>query len=297
VRDRPYIRYDRSGGHVVSAAEEEGGVNRMSFRLTSSILAVAAVTVLALPAASEAQTPKRINGHPNLNGIWQAMNSANWNLEAHAASPLDEFWRLGSIGAIPAGQSVVKEGKIPYKPEALAQRDDNRANWPKADPEAACYLPGLPRATYLPYPFQIVQGDGDILFSYSFAAANRAVHMTNPRTIDEVPVDLWMGWSNGKWEGDTLVVEVIANDDRTWLDRAGNYHSNQMKVTERYTPLDENRLRYEATIEDPEVFTKPWTISMHLYRNSEPNAELLEFKCVEFSENLLYGEFLKEPPP
>ena len=269
----------------------------MSFRLTSSILAVAAVTALALPAASEAQTPKRINGHPNLNGIWQAMNTANWNLEAHAASPLNEFWRLGSIGAIPAGQSVVKEGKIPYQPEALAQRDDNRANGPKADPEAACYLPGVPRATYMPYPFQIVQGDGDILFSYSFAAANRAVHMTNPRTIDEVPVDLWMGWSNGKWEGETLVVEVIANDDRTWLDRAGNYHSNQMKVTERYTLLDENRMQYEARIEDPEVFTRPWTISMHLYRNTEPNAELLEFKCVEFSENLLYGEFLKEPPP
>ena len=106
-----------------------------------------------------------------------------------------------------------------------------------------------------------------------------------------------MGWSNGKWEGETLVVEVIANDDRTWLDRAGNYHSNQMKVTERYTLLDENRMQYEATIEDPEVFTRPWTISMHLYRNTEPNAELLEFKCVEFSENLLYGEFLKEPPP
>jgi hypothetical protein len=269
----------------------------MSFRLTSSILAVAVVTALALPATSEAQTPKRINGHPNLNGIWQAMNSAYWNLEAHAASPLDQFWRLGAIGAIPAGQSVVKEGKIPYKPEALAQRDDNRANWPKADPEAACYLPGIPRATYLPYPFQIVQGDGDILFSYAFAAANRAVHLTNPRTIDEVPVDLWMGWSNGKWEGDTLVVEVLANDDRTWLDRAGNYHSNQMKVTERYTLLDENRLQYEATIDDPEVYSKPWTISMHLYRHTEPNAELLEFKCVEFSENLLYGEFLKEPPP
>jgi hypothetical protein len=121
--------------------------------------------------------------------------------------------------------------------------------------------------------------------------------MKDHRTIDDVPVDLWMGWSNGKWEGDTLVVEVIANDDRTWFDRAGNYHSSQLKVTERYTPLDANRIQYEARIEDPETFSAPWTISLHLYRNTEPNAELLEFKCVEFSENLLYNEFLKEPLP
>ena len=117
----------------------------------------------------------------------------------------------------------------------------------------------------MPHPFQIVQGDDDILFVYSFANANRAVHMKDRRTIDEVPVDLWMGWSNGSWDGDTLVVEVIANDDRTWFDRAGNYHSSQMKVTERYTLLDQNRIQYEATIEDPETFSAPWTISMHLY--------------------------------
>jgi hypothetical protein len=249
------------------------------------------------PGDVAAQSPARIGGHPNLNGIWQAMNSANWNLEAHAAAPLEDFWRLCAIGAIPAGQSVVKEGKIPYRPDALARRDENRAGWPKADPEAACYLPGIPRATYLPHPFQIVQGDDDVLFVYAFASANRAVHMKDHRTIDEVPVDLWMGWSNGRWEGDTLVVEVIANDDRTWFDRAGNYHSNQMKVTERYTLLDANRIQYEATIEDPEVFTAPWTLSMHLYRHTEANAELLEFKCVEFSEHMLYNEFLKEPLP
>jgi hypothetical protein len=259
-----------------------------------AVMAVAA----ALPAIAAAQTaPRRVGGHPNLNGIWQAMGSAHWNLESHAASQLKDFWRLGAMGAIPAGQSVVKEGKIPYKPEALAKRDANRAGWPKTDPEGACYLPGIPRATYMPHPFQIVQGDDDILFVYSFANANRAVHLKDVRTIDEVPVDLWMGWSNGRWEGDTLVVEVIANDDRTWLDRAGNYHTNQMKVTERYTLLDPNRIQYEARIDDPEIFTAPWTISMHLYRNSEPNAELLEFKCVEFSENFLYNEFLKEPLP
>jgi hypothetical protein len=270
----------------------------MRCRWIHAVAAAAGLTCsAAYPAASEAQPsqPERINGKPNLNGIWQAMSAAHWNLEAHAAEALPAFWRMGALAAIPAGQSVVKEGKIPYRLEALARRDENRAGWPKSDPEAACYLPGIPRATYLPHPFQIVQGDGDILFAYSFASANRAVHMTDIRTIDEVPVDLWMGWSNGRWEGDTLVVEVIANDDRTWFDRAGNYHSNAMKVTERYTLLDRNRMQYEATIDDPAVFTQPWTIALHLYRHTEPNAELLEFKCVEFSEPLLYNEYLKEP--
>jgi hypothetical protein len=267
----------------------------MRHALIASVVTAAAMLWAAHPLPAEAQSPKRIGGHPNLNGIWQAMNAANWNLEGHAAAPLKDFWRLGAIGAIPAGQSVVKEGTIPYLPEALAKREENRAGWPKTDPEAACYLPGIPRATYMPYPFQIVQGDEDILFVYAFANANRAVHMKDPRTIDEVPVDLWMGWSNGSWDGDTLVVEVIANDDRTWFDRAGNHHSSAMKVTERYTLLDENRMQYEATIDDPETFSRPWTISMHLHRHTEPNAELLEFKCVEFSEPLLYGEFLKEP--
>jgi hypothetical protein len=269
----------------------------MQSRLIASLwLAAALLAVGMTDADAQQKMPARIGGHPNLNGIWQVMNSANWNLEAHAAAPLKAFWRLGAIGAIPAGLSVVKEGTIPYLPDALAKREENRAGWPKTDPEAACYLPGIPRATYMPYPFQIVQGDGDILFAYAFAAANRAVHMKDIRTLDQVPVDLWMGWSNGRWDGDTLVVEVIANDDRTWLDRAGDYHSNQMKVTERYTLVDPNQIQYEATIDDPQTFSRPWTISMPLHRHTEPNAELLEFKCVEFSEPLLYGEFLKNPP-
>jgi hypothetical protein len=148
-------------------------------------LVAALVFTAAAPLAADAQNRPRIGGKPNFNGIWQAMNSANWNLEGHAASQLIDFWRLGAIGAIPAGQSVVKEGKIPYLPEALARREENRAGWPKTDPEAACYLPGVPRATYLPHPFQIVQGDDDILFVYSFANANRAVHMKDHRTIDD----------------------------------------------------------------------------------------------------------------
>jgi len=268
----------------------------MAQRVTGLVLTIG-IGIATMPIVGGAQEqPVRINGHPNLNGIWQAANYAYWNLEAHSNESLGDFWQLGSLAAISAGQSVVVEGTIPYLPEALARRDENRAGWPKSDPVAACYMPGIPRANYMPYPFEIVQGDGDILMAYSFANANRAIHFEDRRTLDEVPVDLWMGWSNGSWDGDTLVVETLANDDRTWLDRAGNYHSNQMTVTERLTLLSENHIRYEATIEDPQVFSGPWTISMPLYRNVEPNAELLEFKCVEFSENLLYGEYLLDPP-
>jgi hypothetical protein len=257
--------------------------------------AMAGVVALTLvPAVSLAQA--RINGRPNLNGIWQAAGTAYWNLEDHSAEKLDAFWPLGSLAAIPAGMSVVEGGTIPYRSEALARRDENRAGWPRSDPEAACYLPGIPRATYLPYPFQIVQGDSDIVFVYSFASANRVVHFEDVRTLDEVPVDLWMGWSNGSWDGDVLEVEVIANDDRTWLDRAGNYHSSAMTVTERYNLIDENHMQYSATIDDPNVFSRPWTISLPLYRIIDENAELLDFKCVEFAENLLYGEHLLEPP-
>jgi hypothetical protein len=231
---------------------------------------------------------ERIAGQPNINGIWQAMNSANWNLEAHSAEALEEFWALGSLAAIPAGQSVIDgDGKVPYKPEALAQRDENRAGWPKSDPETNCYLPGIPRATYMPFPFQIVQGGDDILFVYSYASANRLVNMGEPIVP---PVDTWMGQSNGRWEGDTLVVETTGFNGSTWLDRSGNYHTNALKVTERFEPVSQNHLQYSATIEDPNVYTRAWTISMPLYRHIEPNAQILEFKCVPFVEELLYKD-------
>ena len=269
----------------------------MGYQVRNIVISVGALMIATLPVMVAAQQqPERINGHPNLNGIWQAMGSAHWNLEAHSAEALDEFWKLGSLAAIPAGRSVVVGGTIPYRPDAIAQRDLNRAGWPKTDPEAACYLPGIPRATYMPYPFEIVQGDDDIFVAYSYASANRTIHVANPRTYEEVPVDTWMGWSNGRWEGDTLVVENIAQDARTWLDRAGNYHSNQMVVTERFTLVTPNHIQYEATINDPIVYTEPWTIRLPLYRDVSENAELLEFKCIEFSENLLYGEYLLNPP-
>ena len=188
--------------------------------------------------AQQAQRPATIGGHPNFNGIWQALNTAYWNLEAHSAQALDDFWGLGAIAAIPAGKSVIKgDGKIPYLPAALEQRNKNRAAWPAADPEAKCFMLGVPRVTYHNMPFQIFQGggDGDLLMVYPFAATNRVIYM---KDHSEPPVDTWMGKSSGTWEGNTLVVTTIGQNEKTWLDRAGNFHSDDLKVTERFTLLD-----------------------------------------------------------
>ena len=274
-------------------------IERMSRRVPATAICLLTVSFIAfaLPAAAQnRERPARIAGKPNFNGIWQAVNTAHWNLEAHSAEAIGAFWPLGAIAAIPAGQSVVVGGEIPYLPEALATREQNRAGWPATDPEAKCYMPGIPRATYMPYPFQIVQGEGDIiLFAYTYANANRPVHM-NPADHQIAPVDSWMGQSNGSWDGDTLVIEVNSTIEQTWLDRAGNHHSPAMVVTERYTLIDENAIQYEATIDDPQTFSRPWTIRMPLYRRIEPNARLLEFNCVQFSEELLYGEFMTKEP-
>jgi hypothetical protein len=255
----------------------------------------------AAPAAPAAQGARgaaparvaRIAGKPNMNGIWQAMGTAYWNLEDHSASAT-QFWQLGAIGAIPAGQSVIIDpanGTIPYTPAALKKRDELRAGWPKSDPEAKCYMAGIPRSNYMPYPFQIVQGQKDILFVYEYASSNRIVHMSNHT---EAPVDSWMGWSNGKWDGDTLAITVNGFNDQTWFDRAGNHHTEALTVEERYTMQGENTLIYEATMTDPKTYTRPWKIRMPLYRRLEPNVQLLEFKCVEFSEELLYGDLKKK---
>jgi hypothetical protein len=267
-----------------------------------------ATTAPAAPAAAQparggaaVARPARIGTAPNINGIYQAINSANWNLEDHPAADLKQFWQLGAIAAMPAGMTVIGgDGKIPYKPEGLKTREANRKGWPKTDPEAKCYMPGIPRANYMPYPFQIVQGNKDILFVYEFASSNRIVHMGKPT---QSPVDSWMGWANGKWDGNTLVIDNDGFNENSWFDRAGNHHSNQLKVQERFTPRGESgvaavgnptSLWYEATMTDPETFTRPWKISMYLYRKLEPNAQLLEFKCVEFSEELLYGDLKKK---
>lgn len=249
----------------------------------------ALVIMPSLPAS--AQAPARLDGHPDLNGLWQAMNTAYWNLEAHSAEAIDQGWQLGAIAAIPAGKSVVREGSIPYLPEALARRDENRANWPGADPEASCFMLGIPRATYHNMPFRIVQSEGnrDLLMVYPFAAATRVIFMNDDSFP---PVDSWMGKSSGSWEGDTLVITNVGQFADTWLDRAGNHHSNQLKVTERFTLRGTDHIWYEATLEDPQTYSSPWTIEMPLYRRIEEDAQLLEHKCVPFADKLLYHDLL-----
>ncbi len=236
------------------------------------------------------RAPRTPHGTPDISGIWQANNSANWDLEPHAAK-MGPVTTLAAAFGVPPGLGVVEGGEIPYLPAALEKRNANRAEWIKLDPEVKCYMPGIPRATYMPYPFQIVQSADNMLFTYEFASASRVVRFNTDATS---PAPAWMGWSVGRWDGDTLVIEVTDHMPETWFDRAGNHHSEAMKVTERYTPIDANTLQYQATIEDKQTFSKPWTISMPLYRRREPNMQLLEYKCVEFTEELLYGHLRKK---
>jgi len=248
----------------------------------------------SVPAAGQPElykAPRTADGKPNLNGIWQTLNTANWDIEGHAAAP-GAFSALGAIGAVPAGLGVIDGSELPYLPAAALQKKENFANRLKLDPEVKCFLPGVPRATYMPFPFQIVQSSERIIIGYEYASASRVINMGPPT---KSPGDFWMGWSNGHWEGDTLVVSVTNLNDQTWFDRAGNFHSDTMHVVERYVPISPNALMYEATIEDPKVFSRPWKMSMPLYRRLERNAQLLEFKCVEFAEEVMYGHLRKEP--
>ncbi len=274
----------------------------MRYRLAMAVIATLAASVgvgfllKGSPVAGQGQPAaykarRTADGKPNLNGIWQANTTANFDLQAHAAKP-SPVLALGAAGAIPAGLGVVEGNEIPYKPEALAKKKANADTWLTSDPEIKCFMPGVPRATYMPFPFQIVQTPTAVLLAYEFASATRVISMTGP--VD-TPVDSWMGYSAGRWEGETLVVDVKGFNDQTWFDRAGNYHSDALHVVERYTPTSADALLYEATIEDPKVFTRPWKISLPLYRRLEKNAQLLEFKCVEFVEELMYGHLRKQP--
>jgi hypothetical protein len=280
-------------------------------RVLPAVLAGVAGAALAMavwPAPGQAQgyrPPRLADGHPDLNGIWQALNEANYDIQMHVARPAlalrdgpygpvpaAPVVALGAVGAVPPGMGVVDGDQLPYRPEALATKRENQQNWLSRDPEIKCYLPGVPRATYLPHPFQIAQSSSQLVFVYQYASAVRDVHLKDP---GPAPVDSWMGQSVGRWEGDTLVVDVTGMNDRTWFDRAGNFHSDALHVVERYTRTSPDVLNYEATIEDPNVFTRPWKMRMPLYRRQEPNAQLGDFKCVEFVEELMYGQLRRRP--
>ncbi len=269
----------------------------------------ALVATWATPLAGQApaayRAPRTSDGKPDLNGIWQALNEANYDLEMHMARPAMALrpgpygplpaapvLALGAVGSVPPGMGVVEGGTIPYKPEMLAKKKENQEKWLERDPEIKCYLPGVPRANYMPQPFQILQSPSAIFFAYQYAGAVRNIYLKNP---GPAPVDSWMGQSVARWEGDTLVIDVTGFNDSTWFDRAGNFHSEQLHVVERYTRTAPDVISYEATMEDPQTFTKPWKISMPLYRRLEKNAQLMDFKCVEFVEELMYGQWRKKP--
>ena len=274
-------------------SDEKQMRNRSRVSKPAVTLAILAVLVGIAVMRPQGQTLTdgipRIQGTPNLSGIWQAVNEANWDVLAHEARPGPP--QFGALFSEPAGLGVVEGNEIPYQAWAAEKKQENFAKRWELDPEAKCYMPGVPRAVYMPFPFQIIQGTSKILVAYPFAGASRVIHMDE---VGDSPADTWMGWSRGRWEGDTLVVDVTSFVDQTWFDRAGNFHSEALRVVERYTPVSPNVMQYEATLEDPKVFTRPWKMSMPLYRRLDENAQLLEFKCVPFSEELLYGHLRRK---
>jgi hypothetical protein len=265
-----------------------------SIAVVSAALALGISQMMRQPVEGQVRDVKlsrTADGKPDFNGIWQAMGTAHWDLLDHQArsGPVLE---LGTIDAVPAGLSVVEGNQIPYQPWAAARKKENYENWLSRDPEVKCFLPGIPRATYMPHPFQILQThNNDILMAYEYASASRVIKMGK---TEPLPVDTWMGQSTGRWDGDTLVVDTIGFNDQTWFDRAGNFHSEALHVIERFTRKSPDVLDYEVTIEDPKVFTRPWKIQMPLYRRQDQNAQLMEFKCVEFVEELMYGHLRKK---
>ena len=220
-------------------------------------------------AAAVAAIPRAADGKPDLSGIWQVVNAAAWNIESHHASK-----------DVPGGQGVVLDGPIPYQPWALAKRDENFKNRATADPESKCYLPGVPRITYMPYPFQIAQTPKQIAILYEYVHATRNIYMDSEHPRG--PIDWWMGDSRAVWDGDTLVVDVVHFNDQTWFDRAGNFHSEALHLVERYTPVSRDHIHYEVTVEDPKVFTRPWKMAMPIYRRMEKHVQLLEYECYTF---------------
>ena len=273
--------------------------------LCTLVIAASFAMGAAQSSAQGWEMPRTAGGKPDLNGVWRSEGRHNYNIEPHSARagmammegplgpiPAKEVVKLGSIASVPASLGIVEGGTIPYKPEALKQRDENAANFLTMDPEVKCYLPGMPRANYMPYAFQIFHNDDALFFAYEYAGAVRNVVLEDP---GPAPIDSWMGQAWVKWEGDTAVVTVTDMNGETWLDRSGNYIGYGAVVTERYTLTGPNTMAYEATIENPDVFTKPWKIAYTLYKMEGKDAQLQQFKCVEFVEELMYGHLRKNP--
>jgi hypothetical protein len=247
------------------------GVGAAHASVPASITAVTATDSPLLAAI-----PRSADGKPDLSGFWQSFGSADWDILAHAArkpevarAPLEE---------VPAGLGIVVGNSIPYLPAALQQKQKNYRERNFNDPRVKCYMQGVPRIMYTPLPFQIFQSPERITMLFEYAHSVRQIY-TNGTPHPPGHIDWWMGDSRGHWEGDTLVVDVVDFDDESWFDHAGDFHSDALHVVERFTLMDADHIRYEARIEDPKVFTRPWDVELVLYRHKEKNFQLLEFEC------------------
>ncbi|HXX44419.1 MAG TPA: hypothetical protein VEJ38_06800 [Candidatus Acidoferrales bacterium] len=243
-------------------------MNRRSYSfvmMAALILAIGGVSARGRNSGSYSP-PKLPDGTPDFRGIWQAQTSAYVNIEGGAG----------------AGKSVVvdpADGKIPYLPDALKQRAKNYQNRATADPAENCFQAGVPRTMLLARPFQIAQSVGHLAIVYTDDHAYRIVL---PSLIPhDDGIDFFMGDSRGHWERNTLVVDVTDLGDQTWLDAAGNYHSDQLHVVERYTMLGPDTMKYEATMDDSMVYARPWTIRVLLYRDKAPGARIEEDECID----------------
>jgi len=243
--------------------------------------ALFAVLAAAVTVPTLAQTvPRTADGRPDLQGIWQVHNRAAYGLEHHEAKYL-----------MPAGPSVVDGGEIPYLPAAREQQRQNFEDRATADPLNSCYLPGVPRIMYMEHPFQIFQTRDHVAITFEWSQVYRLIYANGQPTLHE-GIESWMGNSRGRWDGDVLVVEVTDHNDRTWLDAAGNFHSSALKVTERYAMRDANTIDYEATIEDPNVFARAWTIRVPLHRQTDL-PRLYEYQC-QAEKSEANGEFERD---
>ena len=244
-----------------------------------AIAAVLGTVVLGVAESLTAQTtgiqasgydgPRTPDGKPDLNGIWQVLGTAAWDIRAHNAQD-----------GVPAGLGVVEGGEIPYQPWASVQQRENYANRMNEDPARRCFLPGVPRITYMPFPFRLMQTADHVVMTYEFAHTVRIIYTDG--SPHPLPNDFWMGDSRGHWEGDTLVVDTTHFNGQTWFDAAGNFHSDALHVVERYTPTSSFHIDYQVRVEDETVFTRPWTMRMPLYRRMEEGLQLLDYDCVDF---------------
>jgi len=231
------------------------------------------------------QAPRTVEGLPDFHGVWQAVNSASWDIEPHAAS-----W------GVPPGLGVVDGNEIPYQPWARTQKAQNFRDRETADPDRRCFYPGVPRIMYIPHPFQIVQNTDVFELIFEYGHYTRLIYLNGFPHHEDIP--FWMGDSRGRWDGDTLVVDTRNFNGMTWFDKAGNFHSDAMRLLERFTRTGPDHFQWEATIEDPKVFTRPWTMRMPFYRLQEPDAMPLEYECIflDVYENRRYHKLAGDGP-